>query len=323
MRQTELEVHAELELVATVRGEVVTPQDPVELRDQHLDQYVGAAGRVDLEQRIQPGAEAPGPLPVAVLLVAGLIDVQPRLAGQVVEQLLIGSLQRPADLGDDPGQFAARDRHPHDVAEELADGGVGGVARPLEVGDQRGQGRPDQAAPRDPRRERGVVHLLTARAPPRMTAVLLDRQSHLADVDLLDHPWRDGQGRPQAMAAQGAGVDAMIEGPAVEGLGREGGSLVLGMAGLAADAAPVLSLRRRRLGWLDDVGGRWLGGGRGVLARGGELLPELGDDLLEGGEFRLRGIDSRLESSAIGAADRVTGSHGGLFYTPRNSRDYT
>src|SRR3954464_6908160 len=125
------------------------------------------------------------------------------------------------------------------------------------------------------------------------------------------------------MAARGGGVEVMIEGPAVDGLGREGGTLVLGMAGLAADAAPVLSLRRRRLGRLDDVGGRWLGGGRGILARGGELLAEVGDDLLEGGDFRLHGIESRLESSAIGAADRVTGSHGGLFYKPRNSRDYT
>jgi hypothetical protein len=86
----------------------------------------------------------------------------------------------------------------------------------------------------------------------------------------------------------------MIEGPGVDGLGREGGSLVLGMAGLPADAASVLALRRWRLGRLDDVGGRGLGGGRGVLACRGELLAQLGDDLLEGGEFRLQGIDSRL-----------------------------
>ena len=95
------------------------------------------------------------------------------------------------------------------------------------------------------------------------------------------------------------------------GLGREGDALVLGVAGLAADAASVLALRRWRLGRLDDVGGRGLGGGRGVLARRGELPAELGDDLLEGGEFRLQGIDSRLEASAIGAAGRVLGSHGG------------
>jgi hypothetical protein len=95
----------------------------------------------------------------------------------------------------------------------------------------------------------------------------------------------------------------MIEGPAVDGLGREGDAFVLGMAGLPADAALVLALRWWRLGRLDDVGGRGLGGGRGVLARRGELLAELGDDQLEGGEFGFQGIDSRLESSAIGAAD--------------------
>src|SRR5512135_2572162 len=88
------------------------------------------------------------------------------------------------------------------------------------------------------------------------------------------------------------------------------------MAGLPADAAFVLALRWRRLGWLDEVGGRGLGRRRGVLARLGELLAQLGDDLLEGGEFRLQDIHSRLEPSAIGAADRVLGSHGGLFYMP-------
>ena len=86
----------------------------------------------------------------------------------------------------------------------------------------------------------------------------------------------------------------MVEGAAVDGLGREGGPLVLGMAGLATDAASVLAFWRWRLGWLDDVGGRGLGRRRGVLARRGELPAELGDDLLEVGEFRLEGIDSRL-----------------------------
>jgi hypothetical protein len=49
------------------------------------------------------------------------------------------------------------------------------------------------------------------------------------------------------------------------------------------------------------------------------LLPQLGDDLLEGGEFRLQGIDARLKPAAIGAADGPLGSHGGLFYKPRDT----
>src|SRR5947209_2508409 len=110
----------------------------------------------------------------------------------------------------------------------------------------------------------------------------------------------------------------MIEGPGVDGLGPEGGALVLGMAGLPADAAPVLALRRRRLGRLHDVGGRWLGGGGGVLAGRGELLAQLGDALLQSGEFRLQGVDSRLEPSAVGAAGRVRDTHGDRSYTPES-----
>src|SRR3954454_12582394 len=204
MRQAELEQHATLAMVATIGREVVATQDPIELRPQHLDQHVPATGRVDLEQRVQRSPETPGPLPVAVLLVAGLIDVQPRLAGQVVEQLLIRSLQRPADLADDPGELPTRDRHPDDITEELADGREGGVAGPLEVGDQGGQRRPDQAATRDPRGERGLVELLAMRAPSWMAAMPFDRQRDLADIDLLDPPRRDGEGGMQVEPAGGA-----------------------------------------------------------------------------------------------------------------------
>src|SRR5205823_1448842 len=118
------------------------------------------------------------------------------------------------------------------------------------------------------------------------------------------------------MATRGAAVEAMIEGPAGDGLGREGGPLVLGVAGLAADAASVLASGRWRLGWLDDVGGRRLGGGRGILPRRGELLAQLDDELLEGGEFRLQGVHSRLELTTIGAVGRVRDAHGGRSYTP-------
>src|SRR5512135_968235 len=149
-----------------------------------------------------------------------------------------------------------------------------------------------------------------------MTAMLLNLERHFADVDLLDHPRRDGAGGLQVVPAGGAVLQAMIEGSAVEGFGRERGAFVFGVSGLSADLALVLALRWWWLGRLDDVGRGGLGGGRRVLACRGELLAQSGDDLLEGGEFRLQGIDSRLEPSAIGAADRVLGSHGGLFYMP-------
>ena len=85
----------------------------------------------------------------------------------------------------------------------------------------------------------------------------------------------------KSMAAPGTEIEAMIERPAVDRLGREGVSLVLGVSGLATDPASLLTLRRRRLGRLDDVGGRGLGGGRGILPRRGELLLETRDGGLE------------------------------------------
>src|SRR5512135_1508449 len=124
---------------------------------------------------------------------------------------------------------------------------------PLEVSDEGGQGRPDQAAPRDPRGEWGLVELLALRTPSRMTAMLLDPQRHLANLDLLDYPRCDGQCRTQVVPARGAGVEVMIEEPGVDRFGRERGPLVLGVSGLSADAASVLALRRWWLGRLDDV----------------------------------------------------------------------
>ena len=91
--------------------------------------------------------------------------------------------------------------------------------------------------------------------------MFLDRPRHFEDVDLLDHPRRNGEGGPQVMRARGAEFEAVIEGPGVDRLGREGGTFVLGMSGLSADSALVLALWRWGLGRLDEIGGRGLGGG--------------------------------------------------------------
>jgi hypothetical protein len=96
------------------------------------------------------------------------------------------------------------------------------------------------------------------------------------------------------MATGGAAVEAMIEGPAVDRLGREGDSFVLGVSRLSPDSASVPALRRWWLGRLDEIGRGGLGGSRGVLVGRGQLLAQSGDDLLERGEFRLQGVHSRL-----------------------------
>src|SRR4051812_11755182 len=215
MRQTELEQYTELALVATIGREVVTAQDSIELLAQDLNQHVRTAGRVDLEQRVQAGAEAPGPHPLAVLLMAGLVNVESRLGWQILQQFRIRSLQCRADLADDLGQLAPRDGQLDDIAEELADGRERGVARPLEIGNQSGQARSHQAATFDGQGERGIAHLLAMGTPPRVTAMLFDRQRHLRDLDLLDDARRGGGGL-QAVSATGAEVQDVVVRSAVD-----------------------------------------------------------------------------------------------------------
>src|SRR5258705_6716756 len=327
MRQTELEQHAELALVATIGREVVAAQDSIELLAQDLDQHVPTAGRVDLEQGVQAGAEAPGPHPRAVLLMAGLIDVESRLRREVLEQFRIRSLQGRADLTDDLDQLAPRDGHPDDIAEELADGRERGVARPLEIGDESGQPRSEQAAAFDGQGEHGIAQLLAVGAPRRMTAMLFDRQRHLMDLDLLDDA-RCGGGGLQAMSAGGAELPEVVVRSPVDLFGREQGPFVFGVSGVSADAALVLALWQWWLGRLDDIGGRRLGRRRRILPRRGELRLELGESRLEGLQLRLlslqprllslqlrlKNLQLRLQPKAIRTMKWGVNSHGDRFY---------
>ena len=93
VRQAELEDHAEFAMIPPIGREIVAAQHPVELRPQYVDQHVSAPRGVDFEQRVQSGPEAPDPLGLTVLLVPGLIDIEPVLVGQVFEQLRVGLFQ--------------------------------------------------------------------------------------------------------------------------------------------------------------------------------------------------------------------------------------
>ena len=127
-----------------------------------------------------------------------------------------------------------------------------------------------------------------------MTAVLLNRQRHLIDVNLLDHTGlAPGRGF-QPMAALGTKIDTMIERPGVDGLGRERIPFVFRVSGLATDLALSLAIGGRRLGRLDDIGRRRLGRCRGILPRRRELLLEPCDSGLECSEFRAPPIADRF-----------------------------
>ena len=125
---------------------------------------------------------------------------------------------------------------------------------------------PGQAATLDRERERGVMLLAAVGAPSRMAAVFVDLQGDGGDVDPLDHDGLSGVGHQQVPPAAGAGIQQIVGGLGSEHLGWEGDPLVRGVPRLAAGPAPLLSGGRRRLGGLDEVGGRRLGRGRGILA---------------------------------------------------------
>ena len=171
---------------------------------------------------------------------------------------------------------------------------------PLEVGDDGGQPRPGQAAALDRERERGVMGLATVGAPSRMTAVLVDLQGHVADVNLLDDLDRFGVGQVQVPAAAGAGVEEVVGGGGGEHLGREQLALVCGVSRLAAGLAPLLAGRRLRLGRLDDVRGGGLGRVGGILEGRGQLLLQLLDGGLESDELSAQGVNFGLQPLAIG-----------------------
>src|SRR5208282_4667909 len=155
--QAELERHVELAQVTPIGREIVAAQHPVKLRAQNLDQHIGAARRVDLEQRVQAGPKAPGPLPYTILLVTSLVDVEPLLVRQALQQFLIGLLQRLTHLGNDIRQLPTRDGHPENIANVFADGGERSVADSLEEGDHGGQPGPHQAAAFDTDGQWGLV----------------------------------------------------------------------------------------------------------------------------------------------------------------------
>ena len=195
------------------------------------------------------------------------------------------------------------------------------MADSLEVGDHGGQPGPHQAAAFDTDGQWGLIDLLAVRAPPWVTAMLLDHQRHVVDVDLLDHPGHDRGHGLQVMPTPWAKIEAMVERIAVDQFRREVGAFVLGVTRLPADAASLLALRRGWFGRLDDVRRRWLGRGRGILPRRGELLLETSDSGLEHLQPRLLGVQLRLQAPTVRARLPCLGSHDGLCYIL--GREYT
>ena len=136
--------------------------------------------------------------------------------------------------------------------------------------------------------------------------MLFDAQRRRFEIDLLDDARKRGI-EPQRAAAVGTGIE-FVGLKTRNLLGREGFACVLVVAGLAADGT---CLAVGSLGglWLDDVGGRRLGRGRGILSRCGKLH-------LETRNRGLKRLQPRLQTPTISAGLPCLGVHGWLCYVP-------
>ena len=87
-----------------VGGEIVADDDAFERGTQYGVQHVGGAGRVDMENREIAAAENPGPVALAALPAAGLVNVENGFVPEAFQRILVGRFQRvrhPAEgLGD-------------------------------------------------------------------------------------------------------------------------------------------------------------------------------------------------------------------------------
>jgi hypothetical protein len=122
------------------------------------------------------------------------------------------------------------------------------------------------------------------------------------------------------MPAPRAKFDVMIEESAVYGFGRKRFTFVLGVSWLATDGTPVLAFRERRLGRLDDVRGRGLGGRRRILACRSKLFLQLQDEGLKSLDSRALSVELLLRPPAIRAVSFGFGPHKASYYTDQESR---
>src|SRR5262249_50493524 len=172
-----------------------------------------------------------------------------------------------------------------------------------------------------PGRQGGVMHLAAGGAPARVAAMLLDQDRYLGYLDLLDDPHVVASG-PQATAAVRADLwEVLVRGRGEE-FRRGQGTFVLGVPGLPAGSAGILSRRGLRLGGRGDVRRRRVRGWWGGLAGGGQLRLGPGAGGAELGNGRRERLDTRLQPLAVDTRGSGFGPHAALFYAFSDKRHY-
>lgn len=95
-------LHSDVELLdkLAIGAELIASQDTIELFAEDIDEHVGTTRGRNLEQRIQRRTKTPGPQTLAIVFVAGLVDVEPIFVRQQSQQFVVGIVQAVADFPD-------------------------------------------------------------------------------------------------------------------------------------------------------------------------------------------------------------------------------
>ena len=130
--------------VLDIGAEKVADDSPAVRFSENLFEDLGSSRLGDAKETDHRCAENPDPVFQALVLPAGLVDVQDRLSGNVFGKLLIRSGQSVVDASDGIAQVASGRVDVQHLATELFQAGIAGVERTLHVGDQSLQARGEQ-----------------------------------------------------------------------------------------------------------------------------------------------------------------------------------
>lgn len=119
--------------------EVVAADDSIELAAEHFKEHIRPTRARNLEEGECFCSKAPGPEPLLVLLVPSLIDVEPVLQRQPLQELVVCGLQSVADLLYHLSELPTRDGESENVAQVLPDGGEARMTASFEVCNYCGQ----------------------------------------------------------------------------------------------------------------------------------------------------------------------------------------
>lgn len=279
--QAELHHHIEVLHILAIGTEVIAAHDAIEFFAENVDQDFRTTRGRDLVNGKHGCAKAPGPQPFAVLLVPGLINIEPFFLRQHGQQLLVWVEHAIGDFGYQFAELTSTDSDLHDIAKIFANRGKGHMTGALAIRYQCSETRPDQPRLFQILGPIDAMQFVTLSALLRRSTMLFDADRNALHFDLLQDLVRHVRIDQLATTTRTSGV--VVDPRVVDFVGLEGNSLVAWMARLPASLAfaggTLSGLVRCGIGLgagIYNVARGWLRGIRRVLFRLGQFVHDFG-----------------------------------------------